>query len=102
MYKGLLIATALTLAAANSTSAWAGWGCAYNSSAGVGRNWNADSEKEARDDAMHNCTVRNFAQCRIIGCRANVNSKEDADKYWPRTPGIKYERCEHEGDSGCR
>lgn len=99
MYKGLLVAAALTFTA---TSAWAGWGCAYDSSAGIGRNWAADSEQEARTASMHACTVRNFKQCRIIGCSANVDSKEDADKLWARTPGVTYERCDHTGDAGCR
>jgi hypothetical protein len=51
---------------------------------------------------MHNCTVRNFKGCRIIGCSANVDSKEDADKLWARTPGIKYERCGGPGEVRCK
>lgn len=101
MHKHLFMAASLlVLAAAGTAPAWAGWGCAYDSSAGIGRTWNVDSEAEARTQTMHNCTVRNFKRCRIIGCSANVDSKEDADKLWSRTPGIKYD-CDSPGKPRC-
>jgi len=78
-----------------------GWGCAYNSSAGVGRVWGGASKEEARIQTMHSCTVRSFKQCRIIGCSANVYSKEDADKLWARTPGVKYTPCGGTGQPRC-
>jgi hypothetical protein len=99
MYKGLLVAT-VTLVAAHVTSAWAGWGCAYDSSAGVGRNWGKPTEEGARLVAMGHCTARHFEQCRIIGCSDNVDTKADADKLWPQTPGIKY-NCGGPGEPAC-
>lgn len=102
MHKQLIMAATLIVAAATSSSAWAGWGCAYNSSAGIGRTWAAESEAVAREQTMHNCTVRNFRECRIIGCSENVDSKEDADKLWARTPGVKYERCGGPGEVRCK
>ncbi len=101
MTKHLLIAASLLVVAAGAAPAWAGWGCAYDSSAGVGRVWAAETEEEARDQTMHNCTVRNFKRCRIIGCSDNVDSKEDADRLWSRTPGIRYERCGGPGEKKC-
>ena len=85
--------------AAGTQTAQAGWGCAYNSSAGIGRQWGHPSEEEARRAALNACTSRNFKNCRIIGCAVNVNSKEDADKIWARTPGIKY-TCGPKGKEG--
>ena len=104
MHKHLLIAASLLVvgAATGTAPAWAGWGCAYDSSAGVGRTWAADSEQQARTQTMHNCTVRNFKRCRIIGCSANVDSKEDADKLWARTPGVNYELCGGPGQKPCK
>lgn len=101
MHKRLVVAAAVVLAAANGTSAWANWGCAYDSSAGVGRMWNVPSEEEARDVTIEACNSHKFARCHIIGCSDNVNSKEDADEHWPRTPGIKYELCGREGQPKC-
>ena len=102
MYKPLILAATLISAAINGSSAWAGWGCAYNSSAGIGRTWGAVSKEVARTQTMHNCTVRNFKKCSIIGCSANVDSKEDADKLWARTPGVTYERCGDSGEERCK
>lgn len=103
MKKHLLMAASLLVLAATTGTApaWAGWGCAYDSSAGVGRVWGADSEDEARSQTMHNCTVRKFKGCRIIGCSSDVDTKEDADKLWSRTPGIKYDRCGGPGEKKC-
>ena len=101
MHKQLIMAATLIFAAVNGSAAWAGWGCAYDSSAGVGRTWAAESEDEARTTTMHNCTVRHFKGCRIIGCSINVDSKEDADRLWARTPGVKYELCGGPGQKKC-
>lgn len=75
------------------SAAWAEWGCAYNSSAGIGRFWAQPTEADARSVAMKDCTAHKFKDCRIIGCSDNVSSKEDADKVWARTPGINYDPC---------
>lgn len=102
MHKRLMMAAILVVAAGTGSSAWAGWGCAYDSSAGIGRTWGGDTEEQVRTQAMHNCTVRNFKNCRIIGCSANVDSKEDADRLWARTPGVKYEMCDGPGQPRCK
>jgi hypothetical protein len=102
MHKLFLTAAVLGLCTATTaSSAFAEWGCAYDSSAGVGRMWNVPTEKEAREITLHACKTRNFKNCRLIGCSANVNSKEDADKIWARTPGVKYEPCGGEGQQKC-
>jgi hypothetical protein len=105
MHKRVLTAAVMVLAAASSTSAWAGWGCGYHSNMGVGRVWAAEDEEAARDGAMDNCKNAKLTQCRIISCRANVDSMADADKIWPRTPGIEYKRngplCGGPGEPAC-
>ncbi len=105
MHERLLVAAILALAAVPGTSAWAGWGCGYNSSAGVGRVWAAEDEEAAREGAMNNCKNAKLKQCRIISCSADVDSMADADKIWPRTPGIKYNRngplCGGPGEPAC-
>jgi len=95
--QALMLAAVLIFAAANSTSAWAGWGCAYNSNGGVGRVWVVDTEEHARAGALQNCTNSELKDCRIISCRANVNSQADADAIWPRTKGATYH---YNGDCG--
>ena len=87
-----VLAAALLVAAASNTSAWAGWGCAAYSREGILRRWDFASESEARKSAMDTCKLR-FHECRLIGCSNNVNNKEDADRIWARTPGVKYEPC---------
>ena len=105
MHKRLLMAAVLVMAAANSTAASAGWGCGYNSNGGIGRTWAGPSEKEARDAALRNCRNAKLTQCRIISCSANVDSMADADKIWPRTPGVEYNRngplCGGPGEPAC-
>ena len=59
------------------------------------------NEQEARSATLHACTSRNFKRCRIIGCSANVDSKEDADKLWARTPGADYKPCGGPGQEKC-
>jgi len=101
-HRSILAASILVLAtAASSAPAWAGWGCAYDSSAGVGRRWGYATEQEARNTTMEACTSRQFAGCRIIGCSNDVDTKEDADKLWSRTPGISYEGCGKPGQRKC-
>ena len=103
-YKGLFAAAVLVTAAASSTSAWAGWGCAYGSSDVVGvsgRRWAFATEQLARSSALNGCKSLKHKNCRIIGCSANVNSKEDADKLWAQTPGVEYNRCGTPGQPKC-
>lgn len=103
MNKRLVVAAAMVLAAANSTSAWAGWGCGFNSKQGIGRVWGADDEQQARTNAFHNCADGHLTDCRIISCSANVDDQADADKIWPRTKGIKYKPwgCGGAGEPAC-
>lgn len=105
MRKRLLVAALLALMAASSTSAWAGWGCGYNSNAGVGRVWAAEDEDTAREGAMNNCKNAKLKNCRIISCSADVDSMADADKIWPRTKGVEYTRsgprCGGPGEPRC-
>jgi hypothetical protein len=101
MRKFVIAAAVWVVAYGVNTPVFAGWGCAYDSSAGIGRMWAVVSEQEARKITMNACTSRKFKGCRIIGCSANVDSKEDADKLWARTPGIKYEPCGNEGQPKC-
>jgi len=86
--QALMLAAVLIFAAANSTSAWAGWGCAYNSNGGVGRVWVVDTEEHPRAGALQNCTNSELKDCRIISCRANVNSCYSAWKIAPLSGGI--------------
>ena len=102
MYKGLLIATAVALTAANGTSAWAGWGCAFSGSdikGNFGRTWNADTREEARTTALRLCK-RDHKGCYIVACKENVDSKEDADALWPMK-GPPLRTCGGPGEAKC-
>jgi len=103
-HNRLLAAAVLVLAAVGSTSAWAGWGCAYgnNDYRIGGRRWGADTEKLARASALRGCKADNFKGCHIVGCRANVNSKEDADKLWPLPSGAKAVPCGRNAQEKCK
>jgi len=84
MRKGLFVATALILAAASSTPAWAGWGCAAEARDGtIGRVWAADTENSARRDAIRYCANGGHSGCRIIGCVRGIDSQVEAHRIWP-------------------
>jgi len=84
MHKGVFVAAALILAAAASTPAWAGWGCAAEARDGtIGRVWSADTESAARRDAIKYCANGGHSGCQIIGCNVNVDSQADAHVRWP-------------------
>jgi hypothetical protein len=89
MYKALFVGTALILAAANSTPAWAGWGCAARATDGaVGRVWAADTEASARTDALKYCEDGGHAGCHIIGCNENVDTQARAHALWPSSGAV--------------
>ena len=105
MHKRLVVTAALVLAAADSTFAWAGWGCGFDSDGGRGAVWAGATEEKARANALHNCETGHLTQCRIISCSAGVDSMADAEKFWPRSPGVTYKRngplCGGAGEPPC-
>lgn len=85
MHKRLLMAAVVVLAAATSTSAWAGWGCAFTGTdikGKYGRMWGWDTRKEASEAALRLCQ-KDHQGCYVVACMDNVDSKEDADALWP-------------------
>jgi len=79
-----LTGAALILATADSTSAWARWGCAAGSYNGAkARNASAPSEAVARKLALEDCARNGGKNCKIIGCDPNVDSIQTARELWP-------------------
>ena len=78
-------ASLLVVLAFGASPAWAGWGCAWSApelKGNPGRIWSADTQAEAREASLRQCS-RSFKGCYIIACRANVDTKEEADALWP-------------------
>jgi len=89
MHKGLFVGLALILAAASSTPASAGWGCAARARDGaVGRVWAAETENSARRDALKYCADGGHAGCRIIGCNEDVDTQARAHQLWPSSGAV--------------
>ena len=83
-----LVATAslLILAVADTTAAWAGWGCGFRwpglQSDRNGSVWAIPSEKEARKTAMRLCKETQTG-CFVVSCREGIDTKEQAYAVWP-------------------
>jgi hypothetical protein len=100
--RNCILIVAGVFASLSSSPTWAGWGCAYDSNVGVGRRSDYSTEEEARKATLTACTSRKFKNCRIIGCRANVDNNEQSMAIWPNTPGIKMIRCGEKGLPDCK
>ena len=84
MSKGLVVAAVMLLAAADSTSAAAAWGCGAKSTNGLtSHNSNEPSEAAARRDALKDCAKVGGRGCRIISCEPDVDTIERARALWP-------------------
>jgi len=84
MHRQLIVATSVLVLAVTSAPAWAGWGCGAKSANGAqGRNWSQSSKAAAIADAMHVCRDEGGTKCRIMSCRANVDTEEQALALWP-------------------
>ena len=45
--------------------------------------WNEPTEAKARSDVLKNCRDGKEGRCRIISCRAGVDTQEQAHAIWP-------------------
>ena len=102
MHKRFLAAAVLVLAVANSTPTWAGWGCGFTGSdikGNFGSIWGSGTEKEARATALRLCK-KDHRGCYIVGCRNNVNTREDAMALWPMA-GAAVRNCGRPGEEKC-
>jgi hypothetical protein len=78
-----LLVLAVAAGAVSASPARAGWGCgAINDDGGMGRTWHADSEREARTQALKACATEGKS-CHIINCRENIDTQQQAHALWP-------------------
>jgi len=89
MHKHLIVVASVLILAATSAPAWARWGCGAK---GPGERWSDswDSSSQARASALALKTCGKG--CRIIGCRADVNTADEADALW-RQAGDRVTNC---------
>ena len=67
--------------------AQANWGCLAQANVSWSRNWGFDTRAEAERAAMQGCREQRKASeraCRLIDCRPNVNTRDDAHAAFPR------------------
>jgi hypothetical protein len=91
MHKQTLIAASLLIlgTVTGATTAWAGWGCGAESPVDWGVSFNASTEGTARSVALKECSDN---ECRIIDCRANVNTVAQAEALWRPSDAKKTSR----------
>jgi hypothetical protein len=86
----------------SSSTAWAKWGCAAKNDQRTFRMWSEDTEAEARKDVLKNC--QNFkpkqGACKIISCRDNVDSQDQAHAIWPTAGTV--DGCYGDDKSACQ
>jgi hypothetical protein len=102
MHKyAIIVAGALALGTANSSSVWAKWGCFAKSPNGEWSTmWNSPDQKEASAAALRACRRLGGKNCRIVDCDSNVETEAQADAKWP-PPGSMSGRCGHDGEEKC-
>jgi hypothetical protein len=86
MRRGFLIAASLSLVAGTCASpAWAGWGCGSQLyPGGHFRTYGFATKKEAGAAMLRLCGTLH-RDCRITGCRENIDTQEQANAVWPLT-----------------
>jgi hypothetical protein len=88
MHRCLIItASILVLAATNTSTAWAGWGCGYRfanlAADRFGAVWGNPNEKAARSGVGLVQKKANVSGCYIVGCRDSIDTSDQAHVYWP-------------------
>jgi hypothetical protein len=106
MDKRHIVVTSFLILAATSAPAWAGWGCGYTYTdsigPGDGRLWGLDTEEEERASALNRCKKvhGSNAKCRIISCKPNIDTAEQAHAIWPPGGPITI-TCGNPGEKKC-
>jgi len=89
MRSKVLTAAAFIAIIAN-TPAWAGWGCLARATDRMeGLTWGAGDRETARKNALKYCADGDHKGCRIIDCRDNIDTQEEAYVAWPGPPITK-------------
>ena len=84
-----LIAAAVVISITSASSASAGWACKVVSSNGAfGVAWAAATKEEASAVATGTCVKSGGVDCRVEGCRPNVDTQEQLEAIWPRPAAI--------------
>jgi hypothetical protein len=79
----------MVAAAADSSAAWAAWGCAARNPADWwGNTFGYDTKEQASSAALSLCKQ---GDCRIVGCNPNIDTSAQADSTWP--PPSPKTRC---------
>ncbi len=74
-------ALAALAALASGSTAWAAWGCAARGDhGGWGNSFGQATKSEAEEAALRACGP---AGCRIIGCSAEADTRDQARALWP-------------------
>ena len=100
MGQVLPIVASLLLAAATASPAWAAWGCGSQLyPGGHFRAFGYPTKSEASAVMLRLCGQQH-RDCRILSCRPNVDSEEQADTVWPVTTANQV-RCGAASDKAC-
>jgi hypothetical protein len=94
MHKHLIVATGFLIlaAAVGASPAQAGWGCQAKDADGYNNySWGSATEAAARDYTMNLCSSDDHKGCRIIECRAGVDTQDQANTVW--SIGTKTTKC---------
>ena len=85
MHTCLMIAGVSVLAAmVGASPVWAKWGCAARSPAGYWDNsYNDNTKAEASMEALKGCQAAGGKGCRIISCRADIDTEEQGNVMGP-------------------
>ena len=83
MHKRLIVVASFLVLAAPAPT-WAGWACSSVAAGGfTGGAFAQPSSAVARRTALNHCRSLGQTGCRIVACKNNIDTKEQALAQWP-------------------